>query len=47
MTLHTLPIVPVSVTPNAGAWVDPPVYLVLDDVITPVGQVTVGTVSPL
>jgi hypothetical protein len=32
---------------DAGTRVDPPVYLVLNDIITPVGKLTVGTVSAL
>jgi hypothetical protein len=45
MTLHTFPIVPVPMTPYAGSWVDASIDLMLDNVVTPVWQVTIRTVT--
>jgi hypothetical protein len=47
MTLHTFPVVPVSMTPYAGTGIETPIDLVLDDVITSVGQFPVRASAAL
>jgi hypothetical protein len=47
VALHALPVVPVSMTPHAGTGVETSIDLVLDDVITSVGQFPVRPVAAL